>query len=61
MHGLGVETEGFVDRHEDAIIDLIISGGRSQEVRYPVNCVYVSGIMSHCAGYINLVKILFNC
>ncbi|KAJ7333816.1 eIF-2-alpha kinase activator GCN1 [Desmophyllum pertusum] len=31
LHIMGIDTDGFVDRHVDAIIDLIISGSTSQQ------------------------------
>ena len=35
-HSLGIEINGFVDRHQDSIIDMIVSGNTFQEVSFPL-------------------------
>ena len=31
---MGVETDSFIDRHVDAIMDIIVSGSTAQEVGF---------------------------
>ena len=35
-HSLGIEINSFVDRHQDSIIDMIVSGNTFQEVNFPL-------------------------
>lgn len=35
-HSLGIEIKSFVDRHQDSIIDMIVSGNTFQEVSFTV-------------------------
>ena len=34
---LGVEINSFVDRHQDSIIEMIVSGNTFQEVSFPLS------------------------
>ena len=35
-HSLGIEINSFVDRYQDSIIDMIVSGNAFQEVSFPL-------------------------
>ena len=35
-HSLGIEINSFVDRHQDSIIDMIVSGNTFQQVSFPL-------------------------
>ena len=39
MHSMGVEADSFVDRHVDAVINMIIFGSTSQEVGFLQNSI----------------------
>ena len=60
VHSLGIETQGFVERHVDAIMEMIVSSSTSQQVWQLSLFVTCLGVLcNNCQKYFPIASVLF--
>ena len=60
VHSLGIETQGFVGRHLDAIMEMIVSSSTSQQVWQLSLFVTCLGVLcNNCHKYFPIALVLF--
>ena len=61
VHTMGIETQSFVDRHVDAIMEMIVSGSSSQQVcelRCHFSLYKTCFLVTHCQKYLGIALVL---